>query len=80
MVKLIANANVAFSKETLQHFAKLFELTKQPTQELVERLFREAIDCEIEDFLISKISDERDVEGAEMIKSEDVDWDTLLSS
>jgi len=76
----MANANVAFSKETLQHFAKLVELTKQPTQELAERLFREAIDREIEDFLVSKISDERDVEGAEMIKSEDVDWDTLLSS
>ncbi|MDR2609205.1 MAG: hypothetical protein LBC06_01245 [Rickettsiales bacterium] len=76
----MANANVAFSKETLQHFAKLVELTKQPTQELAERLFREAIDREIEDFLVSKISDERDIEGAEMIKSEDVDWDTLLSS
>ncbi|MDG7052597.1 MAG: hypothetical protein LKM45_01775 [Wolbachia endosymbiont of Alcedoecus sp.] len=76
----MANANVAFSKETLQHFAKLVELTKQPSQELAEKLFRKAIDREIEDFLVSKISDERDVEGAEMIKSEDVDWDTLLSS
>ncbi|BAO99702.1 hypothetical protein [Wolbachia endosymbiont of Cimex lectularius] len=76
----MANANVAFSRETLQHFAKLVELTKQPTQELAERLFREAIDREIEDFLVSKISDERDVESAEMIKSEDIDWDTLLSS
>ncbi|WCR58269.1 hypothetical protein [Wolbachia endosymbiont of Ctenocephalides felis wCfeJ] len=76
----MANANVAFSKKTLQHFAKLVELTKQPSQELAEKLFREAIDREIEDFLVSKISDERDIEGAEMIKSEDVDWDTLLSS
>ncbi|MDG7055465.1 MAG: hypothetical protein LJD31_02885 [Wolbachia endosymbiont of Menacanthus eurysternus] len=76
----MANANIAFSKETLQHFAKLVELTKQPSQELAEKLFRKAIDREIEDFLVSKISDERDVEGAEMIKSEDVDWDTLLSS
>ncbi|WP_225536841.1 hypothetical protein [Wolbachia endosymbiont of Mansonella ozzardi] len=55
-------------------------LTKQTTQELAERLFREAVDREIEDFLVSKISDERDVEGVEVIKSEDVDWDTLLSS
>ncbi|MDR0615103.1 MAG: hypothetical protein LBF82_04020 [Lactobacillales bacterium] len=69
----MANANVAFRKETLQHFAKLVELTKQPTQELAERLFREAINREIEDFLLPKISDERDVEGAEMIKSEGVD-------
>lgn len=40
----MANANVAFSKETLQYFAKLIELTKQPSQELAERLFKEAID------------------------------------
>ncbi|MCM1002565.1 hypothetical protein [Wolbachia pipientis] len=76
----MVNANVAFSKETLQHFAKLVELTKQPSQELAEKLFRKATDREIEDFLVSKISDEHDVEGAEMIKSEDVDWDTLLSA
>ncbi|BET32988.1 hypothetical protein WSTR_00965 [Wolbachia endosymbiont of Laodelphax striatellus] len=76
----MANANLAFSKETLQHLAELSELTKQPAQALAEKLLREAIELEIEDFLVSKISDERDVEGAEMIKSEDVDWDTLLSS
>ena len=74
------NANIALSKETLQHLAELAELTKQPAQELAEKLLREAIELEIEDFLVSKISDERDVEGAEMIKSENVDWDTLLSS
>ncbi|WP_353275914.1 hypothetical protein [Wolbachia endosymbiont (group A) of Pipizella viduata] len=72
--------NVAFSKETSKHLAELAELTKQPAQELAEKLLKEAIELEIEDFLVSKISDERDVEGAEMIKSEDVDWDTLLSS
>ncbi|EEB55205.1 hypothetical protein C1A_8 [Wolbachia endosymbiont of Culex quinquefasciatus JHB] len=76
----MANANLAFSKETLQHLAELSELTKQPAQALAEKLLKEAIELEIEDFLVSKISDERDVEGAEMIKSEDVDWDTLLSS
>ncbi|WP_349967196.1 hypothetical protein [Wolbachia endosymbiont of Armadillidium arcangelii] len=71
----MANANIAFSKETLRHFAKLVELTKQPTQELAERLFKEAIDREMEDFLVSKISDERDVEGAETIDLEDIKWD-----
>ncbi|WP_353288837.1 hypothetical protein [Wolbachia endosymbiont (group A) of Pogonocherus hispidulus] len=74
------NANIVLSKETLLHLAELAELTKQPAQELAEKLLKEAIELEIEDFLVSKISDERDVEGAEMIKSEDVDWDTLLSS
>jgi len=39
LVKLRANANVSFGKETLQHFAKLVELTRYPTQELAERLF-----------------------------------------
>ncbi|WP_353284518.1 hypothetical protein [Wolbachia endosymbiont (group A) of Lasioglossum fulvicorne] len=75
-----SGTNIALSKETLQHLAELAELTKQSAQELAEKLLREAIELEIEDFLVSKISDERDVEGAEMIKSEDVDWDTLLSS
>ncbi|WP_233641015.1 hypothetical protein [Wolbachia endosymbiont of Drosophila innubila] len=82
MVKHMANlsTNIALSKETLQHFAKLVELTKQPTQELAERLFKEAIDREMEDFLLSVVANEYDVEGAETVRSEDVDWNTLLSS
>ncbi|BEP30804.1 hypothetical protein RYF71_04580 [Wolbachia endosymbiont of Drosophila malagassya] len=74
------STNIALSKETLQHFAKLVELTKQPTQELAERLFKEAIDREMEDFLLSVVANEYDVEGAETVRSEDVDWNTLLSS
>ncbi|WP_246038727.1 hypothetical protein [Wolbachia endosymbiont of Leptopilina clavipes] len=46
----MANANLAFSKETLQHLAKLSELTKQPAQALAEKLLKEAIDSEMEDF------------------------------
>ncbi|MDE5062818.1 MULTISPECIES: hypothetical protein [Wolbachia] len=82
LVKHMANlsTNIALSKETLQHFAKLVELTKQPTQELAERLFKEAIDREMEDFLLSVVANEYDVEGAETVRSEDVDWNTLLSS
>ncbi|MDR3132383.1 MAG: hypothetical protein LBU02_04810 [Rickettsiales bacterium] len=76
----MANANVAFSKKTLQHFAELVELTKQPAQKLAERLFKEAIEREMEDFLLSVVANEYDVEGAEMVRSEDVDWNTLLSS
>uniref|UniRef100_A0AAU7YNF6 CopG family transcriptional regulator n=1 Tax=Wolbachia endosymbiont of Oeneis ivallda TaxID=3171168 RepID=A0AAU7YNF6_9RICK len=68
-------ANLAFSKETLQHLAELSELTKQPAQELAEKLLKEAIKIEIEDFLVSKISDERDVEGAETVDFEDIKWD-----
>ncbi|WP_264331323.1 hypothetical protein [Wolbachia endosymbiont (group B) of Erebia ligea] len=68
-------ANLAFSKETLQHLAELSELTKQPAQALAEKLLKEAIELEIEDFLVSKISDERDVEGAETVDFEDIKWD-----
>lgn len=67
--------NISLSKETSQHLAELAELTKQPTQELAERLFREAVELEMEDFLVSKISNERDVEGAETVDFEDVEWD-----
>ncbi|MFT4314126.1 MAG: hypothetical protein AB3P11_03370 [Wolbachia pipientis] len=70
----MANANLAFSKETLQHFAKLVELTKQPTQELAERLFKEAIDREMEDFLLSVVADQYDIEGAETVDYKDVKW------
>ncbi|WP_250296714.1 hypothetical protein [Wolbachia endosymbiont of Oedothorax gibbosus] len=72
--------NIALDPETSKYLAELSEFTKQPAQELAEKLFREAVELEMEDFLVSKISDERDVEGAKMTKSEDVDWDTLLSS
>ncbi|MGL9757644.1 MAG: hypothetical protein ACR5LA_02035 [Wolbachia sp.] len=42
---------------------KLSELTKQPAQALAEKLLKEEIELEIEDFLVSKISDERDEKG-----------------
>ncbi|UIP92288.1 hypothetical protein JSQ73_003695 [Wolbachia endosymbiont of Anopheles demeilloni] len=70
----MANANLAFSKETLQHFAKLVELTKQPTQELAERLFKEVIDREMEDFLLSVVADQYDIEGVETVDYKDVKW------
>ncbi|MGL9759603.1 MAG: hypothetical protein ACR5LA_13155 [Wolbachia sp.] len=74
------NANIALSKETLQNLTKLSELTKQPAQELAEKLLGEAIELEMDDFLLSVVANEYDVEGAETVRSEDVDWNTLLSS
>ncbi|WP_264336658.1 MULTISPECIES: hypothetical protein [unclassified Wolbachia] len=76
----MANANLAFSKETLQHLAELSELTKQPAQALAEKLLKEAIDSEMEDFLLSVVADQYDIENEKKTKSEDVDWNTLLSS
>ncbi|MFP3020462.1 hypothetical protein [Wolbachia endosymbiont (group A) of Pogonocherus hispidulus] len=76
----MANANIALSKETLQNLTKLSELTKQPAQELAEKLLGEAIELEMDDFLLSVVANEYDVEGAETVRSEDVDWNMLLSS
>lgn len=67
--------NIALDPETSKYLAELSELTKQPAQELAEKLLKEAIELEIEDFLVSKISDERDVEGAEIVDFEDINWD-----
>ncbi|WP_338406798.1 MULTISPECIES: hypothetical protein [unclassified Wolbachia] len=72
--------NIALDSETSKHLAKLSEFTKQPVQELAGKLFREAIDREMEDFLLSVVANEYDVDGAETVRSEDVDWNTLLSS
>jgi predicted DNA-binding protein len=67
--------NIALDPETSKHLTELSEFTKQPAQKLAEKLLREAIELEIEDFLVSKISDERDVEGAETVDFEDIKWD-----
>lgn len=75
----MADANIALSKETLQNLTKLSELTKQPVQELAEKLISKAIEDEMDDFLLSMVADQYDVEGAETVRSEDVDWNTLLS-
>ncbi|WP_395463584.1 hypothetical protein [Wolbachia endosymbiont of Cantharis cryptica] len=64
--------NVTFNPETSQHFAKLVELTKEPTQELAERLFREAIEREEEDILLSAVANEYDVDGAEIVDFEGI--------
>ncbi|MGL9717317.1 MAG: hypothetical protein ACR5K9_01195 [Wolbachia sp.] len=76
----MANNNIAFSKETLQNLTKLSELTKQPAQELAEKLFRKAIEDEMEDFLLSVVADQYDIESAKKTRSEDVDWNTILST
>jgi len=70
-----STTSISLSKETSEHLAKLAELTKQSTHELAERLVREAVELEMEDFLVSKISNERDVEGAETVDFEDIKWD-----
>lgn len=67
-------ANIAFSKETSQHFAKLVELTKQPAQELAEKLFKKAVEREEEDFLLSVVANEYDVDGVEEIEDSEEIW------
>uniref|UniRef100_A0A1A9UCW9 Uncharacterized protein n=1 Tax=Glossina austeni TaxID=7395 RepID=A0A1A9UCW9_GLOAU len=48
-------------------------------QELAEKLMEEAIKDEEDMILIERVA-ERDVPGAETVKSEDVDWDKILSA
>ncbi|NSX83256.1 hypothetical protein GOM44_02070 [Wolbachia endosymbiont of Atemnus politus] len=67
--------NIALDSETSRCLAELSEFPKQSTQKLAENLFKEAIELEMEDLLASKISDERDVEGAETVDFEDIKWD-----
>ncbi|WP_341812296.1 hypothetical protein [Wolbachia endosymbiont (group A) of Conops quadrifasciatus] len=70
----MANANIALSKEILQNLTKLSELTKQPVQELAEKLIGEAIELEMDDFLLSVVADQYDIESAETVDYEDVKW------
>ncbi|MBV2145293.1 hypothetical protein NMD99_01875 [Wolbachia endosymbiont of Listronotus oregonensis] len=70
----MANANIALSKEILQNLTKLSELTKQPAQELAEKLLGEAIELEMDDFLLSVVADQYDIESAETVDYEDVKW------
>ncbi|WP_264329087.1 hypothetical protein [Wolbachia endosymbiont (group A) of Andrena hattorfiana] len=70
----MANANIALSKEILQNLTKLSELTKQPAQELAEELLGEAIELEMDDFLLSVVADQYDIESAETVDYEDVKW------
>ncbi|MDR3131591.1 MAG: hypothetical protein LBU02_00610 [Rickettsiales bacterium] len=73
-------ANIAISKETLQDLTKLSELTQQPAQELAERLISKAIEDEMEDFLLSVVADQYDIENAETVDFEDIKWDLVFKS
>ncbi|WCR59889.1 MAG: hypothetical protein PG978_001341 [Wolbachia endosymbiont of Ctenocephalides felis wCfeF] len=66
--------NIALDSETSRYLAELSEFTRQPTQKLAEKLFKEAIELEMEDLLASKISNERDVEGAEELEDSEDIW------
>ncbi|GHM58547.1 MAG: hypothetical protein sL5_09050 [Candidatus Mesenet longicola] len=69
-----ARISVTFNPETSQHLAKLADVTKLSVQELAERLIQEAIELEEEDIALSKIANERDVEGVEIVDYKDVKW------
>ncbi|APR98942.1 hypothetical protein [Wolbachia endosymbiont of Folsomia candida] len=75
-----ARINVTFNPETSQHLTELAKVTNLSVQELAEKLMQEAIAFEEEDIALSKIANERDVPGAKMIRSGDVDWGKILSA
>ncbi|MDR2978718.1 MAG: hypothetical protein LBU56_04970 [Rickettsiales bacterium] len=66
--------NITLDSETSRCLAELSEFTKQSAQELAEKLFKEAIELEMEDLLASKISNERDVEGVEELEDSEDIW------
>ncbi|QXY87026.1 hypothetical protein GZ064_03620 [Wolbachia endosymbiont of Diaphorina citri] len=43
-------------------------LLKQPAQALAEKLLKEAIDSEMEDFLLSVVADQYDIENEKKLK------------
>ncbi|WP_339048061.1 hypothetical protein [Candidatus Mesenet endosymbiont of Phosphuga atrata] len=69
-----SRVNITFGLETSQHLIELAEATKQSVQELTEKLVKEAVELEMEDILLSKIANERDVDGAETVNYKDVKW------
>lgn len=78
-VKLIADSriNVTFDTEISQHLIELAKATKQSVQRLAGKLIRRAID-EVEDIALSQIVDECDTPDMELIRSQDIDWNTVL--
>ncbi|WP_264723362.1 MULTISPECIES: type II toxin-antitoxin system RelE family toxin [unclassified Wolbachia] len=70
------NVNVSFEGELAQYLKDIAEIDNKTVAEILMHLVTEALE---EDIKLSKMIAERDVEGAELIRGEDVDWDKILS-
>ncbi|MGL9717575.1 MAG: hypothetical protein ACR5K9_02595 [Wolbachia sp.] len=71
---------ITLNAKALHNLTQLAAFNKEPIEKLAKRLVIDGIECEIENIALSRIIKEADSPGAEMVGSEDVDWDTLLST
>lgn len=83
------NVNVSFEGEFAQYLTEVAKIQNKTIEEVVKDLVEEEVeasklseDDEIDevDTELAKLSLERDARGDEEIRSEDVDWDRILSA
>ncbi|WP_447933138.1 hypothetical protein [Wolbachia endosymbiont of Dactylopius coccus] len=70
--------SITFSKETSKCLTGLAEVRNKSVKELTEKLMQQAIELEEDRILIERAA-ELDVPGAKKIRSEDINWDTVLA-
>lgn len=71
--------SITFNNEISECLAGLAKIRNKPVKELAEKLMQEAIENEEDKILIERAV-ERNTPGVKKIRSEDVDWNTILSS
>lgn len=90
MAQEVLNVNVSFEGELAQYLTDMAEIENKTIQEVLVDFVKEEIeasklsedDDEIDevDIELAKLSLERDARGDEEIRSEDVNWDRILSA
>ncbi|MGL9726455.1 MAG: hypothetical protein ACR5KV_07975 [Wolbachia sp.] len=70
--------SITFSKETSKCLTGLAEVRNKSVKELTEKLIQQAIELEEDRILIERAA-KLDVLGAKKIRSENINWDTVLA-
>ncbi|WP_264338371.1 MULTISPECIES: hypothetical protein [unclassified Wolbachia] len=70
--------SITFNNEISECLIGLAEVRNKSVKELTEKLMRQAIELE-EDMILIERAAELDVPGAKKIRSEDINWDTVLA-
>ncbi|MDR0288478.1 MAG: hypothetical protein LBH78_00225 [Rickettsiales bacterium] len=71
---------ITLNSKALHNLTQLAAFNKESVEKLAKRLVIDGIECEIENIALSRIIKETDPPDAEMVRSGNVDWDTLLSA
>jgi len=71
--------SITFGCEISRCLIGLAEVRNKSVKELTEKLVRQAIELE-EDMILIERAAELDVPGAKKIRSEDINWDTVLAA